>query len=82
MTAARSLHERVAMGSGMTHPEVRLGNSGLDDGQAELPLATEGVVRYIWYSRFGAVLIEAREGTVYVNGEPVQPASGNYSGNG
>ncbi len=60
-----------------THPEVHLGRSPLAAGQAELPLSTEGVVRYVWHSRFGAILIEAREGIAYVNGEQVQPASGN-----
>lgn len=62
-----------------THPEVHLGRPPLNDGQAELPLSTEGVVRYVWHGRFGAMLIEAREGVAYVNGEPVHPASSNYA---
>ena len=45
--------------------------------QEALPLATEGVQRYVWESRFGAMLIEVIEGTAYVNGEQVEslPAS-------
>lgn len=42
--------------------------------QADLPLATEGVLRHIWESRFGAILIEVREGKTFVNGQLVEPA--------
>ena len=42
--------------------------------QAPLPLATEGVERYVWESRFGAILIEVVAGVVYVNTERVAPA--------
>jgi hypothetical protein len=45
-----------------------------DSPQAPLPLATEGVERYVWESRFGAMLIEVVAGVVYVNAEPVAPA--------
>lgn len=54
--------------------------------QADLPLATEGVLRYVWESRFGPMLIEVRQGRAYVNGQPVEPgdpAAGNLpTGNG
>lgn len=52
-------------------PEVlaRQGSSA----QADLPLATEGVLRYVWESRFGPMLIEVRQGQAYVNGQPVEP---------
>ena len=40
----------------------------------ELPLATEGVLRYVWESRFGAMLVEVRDGLAYVNGRLVEPA--------
>ena len=41
--------------------------------QADLPLATQGVLRYVWESRFGPMLIEVRQGRAYVNGQPVEP---------
>ena len=50
-------------------PEVLLGSGA--PGQAALPLATAGVQRYVWQSAFGAMLIEVRDGRVYVNGERV-----------
>ena len=43
--------------------------------QVKLQLATEGVQRYVWEGRFGAMLIEVRAGQVYVNGGLVEPAS-------
>jgi hypothetical protein len=42
--------------------------------QADLPLATEGVLRYLWESRFGPMLIEVREGRAFVNGQAVEAA--------
>jgi hypothetical protein len=38
-----------------------------------LPLVTEGVQRYVWEMRFGTMLIETRDGEVYVNGQRVEP---------
>lgn len=52
-------------------PEVLLPAAA--DGQAPLPLGTDGVARWVWESRFGAMLIEVIDGTVFVNGERVQP---------
>ena len=52
-------------------PEVLLGVDAFDEPQ--LPLATEGVQRYVWESRFGAMLIEVRQGNAYVNGQRVDP---------
>jgi hypothetical protein len=46
-----------------------------DSPQADLSLATEGVLRYVWSSVWGDMLIEARDGVVYVNGEKVDAAS-------
>lgn len=46
--------------------------------QADLPLAADGVLRYVWESRFGSMLIEVQDGRVYVNGKlvvPVEPSS-------
>ena len=53
-------------------PEVLL---GVDSAEPELPLATEGVQRYVWQSRFGAILIEVKDGISFVNGQPVEPLS-------
>jgi hypothetical protein len=44
--------------------------------QAGLPLAFDGVQRYVWEGRFGTMLIEVRAGRVFVNGSPVEPAEG------
>ena len=41
--------------------------------QAELPLATAGVLRYVWEGRYGPMLIEAVDGEVFVNGQRVVP---------
>lgn len=47
------------------------------DPDSELPLATEGVQRYVWDSRFGSMLIEVIGDDIYVNGGKVerQPAA-------
>jgi hypothetical protein len=42
--------------------------------QADLPLATEGVARYVWESKYGEMLIEVLAGVVYVNGDRIEPA--------
>lgn len=42
--------------------------------QVDLPLAAEGVLRYVWEGRFGTMLIEVRDGRAYVNGRAVEPA--------
>lgn len=52
--------------------EVHVGQANGD--QSELPLATQGVLRYVWESRFGPMLIEVQEGRAYVNGQAVQSA--------
>lgn len=41
--------------------------------QAELPLAADGVLRYMWEGKFGSMLIEVRDGQAYVNGQLVEP---------
>jgi hypothetical protein len=41
--------------------------------QAPLPLAAEGVQRYVWQSRFGEILIEVMGDTAFVNGQRVEP---------
>jgi len=42
--------------------------------QVDLPLATEGVLRYVWENRFGEMLIEVVDGVVFVNGDRVEPS--------
>ena len=50
-------------------PEVLLGAQPAD--QPNLDLASEGVQRYVWQSAYGGVLIEVRDGIVFVNGARV-----------
>jgi hypothetical protein len=52
-------------------PEVLLGVDSPQEPQ--LPLASEGVQRYVWEGRFGPMLIEVRGGAVFVNGQRVEP---------
>jgi hypothetical protein len=40
--------------------------------QQDLPLASEGVLRYVWEGRFGAMLIEVRGEEIYVNSQRVE----------
>lgn len=51
-------------------PEVLL---RADDTQSALPLASQGVMRWVWESRYGPILIEVVEDRVFVNGELVEP---------
>ena len=51
-------------------PEVLLGPQPSD--QQNLDLASEGVLRYVWNSAFGEVLIEVWDGVAYVNGKRVR----------
>ncbi len=55
----------------MLLPEVLLRNA--DDGQADLPLTSENVLRVVWESRYGAILIEVVGNDVFVNGQRVEP---------
>lgn len=52
-------------------PEILTRRS--DSLQADLPLAAEGVLRYVWENRFGSMLIEVKDGQAFVNGRAVQP---------
>jgi len=50
--------------------------------QTDLPLAAEGVLRYVWGSKFGSMLIEVKDGRSFVNGQAVVPAKpGAHHGN-
>lgn len=52
-------------------PEVLL--RATPDAQPALPLAADGVSRWVWESRYGAMLIEVSGDDVYVNGQRVEP---------
>ena len=52
-------------------PEVVYG--GADASQPSLPLAAEGVQRFVWRMRYGCILVEVRDGSAYVNGDRVVP---------
>ena len=49
--------------------DVVLGHA--DDAQCPLPLSSDGVLRWVWRSRFGEMLIEVIGGEVFVNGQRV-----------
>lgn len=49
--------------------EVVIGRA--DDAQPPLPLASDGVQRWVWHSRFGEMLIEVAGDEVFVNGQRV-----------
>jgi hypothetical protein len=42
--------------------------------QRALPLAAEGVQRFVWESRYGPILVEVVGDRAYVNGQWVEPA--------
>jgi len=50
----------------LPRPEILVGEHDRD--QLALSLAAEGVVRYVWQSAFGPILIEVRDGAAFVNG--------------
>ncbi|MED5618744.1 hypothetical protein [Ideonella sp. BN130291] len=52
-------------------PEVLLLRDASE--QTALPLAADGVLRYLWEGRFGAMLIEVIGDKVMVNGQVVTP---------
>jgi hypothetical protein len=45
-----------------------------DEHQVPLPLAADGIQRYVWESRFGSILIEVVGEQTFVNGSRVEPA--------
>jgi hypothetical protein len=44
-----------------------------DDTQPSLPLSSDGVLRWVWQSKFGAILIEVVGPDVFINGQRVEP---------
>lgn len=55
-------------------PEVQLRSA--DAPQPALPLASEGVLRCVWHSRYGDMLIEVLGEDVLVNGQRVERHQG------
>jgi hypothetical protein len=53
-----------------------------ENPQGDLPLVADGVLRYVWESRFGPMLIEVRHGQVLVNGKVVEQAGPGASRHG
>ena len=41
--------------------------------EPSLPLGSDGVRRWVWHSRHGAILIEVIGGEAFVNGQRVEP---------
>ena len=41
--------------------------------EPSLPLGSDGVRRWVWHSRHGAILIEAIGGEAFVNNQRVEP---------
>lgn len=55
----------------LARPDVMLLPS--ENQQPSLPLASAGVLRWVWHGRFGAMLIEVVGDAVFVNGQRVEP---------
>lgn len=41
--------------------------------QINIPLASDGVLRYVWESRYGSILVEVQGNAIFVNGQRVEP---------
>lgn len=41
--------------------------------EPSLPLGSDGVQRWVWQSRYGAMLIEVIGDEIFVNGQRVEP---------
>jgi hypothetical protein len=50
-------------------PEVLMGAQPID--QPALPLATQGVQRYVWQSAYGPMLTKVHDAAAFVNGKRV-----------
>jgi hypothetical protein len=62
----------------LPRPEILVGEH--DREQLPLALAADGVVRYVWQSAFGPILIEVRDGVAFVNGDAVTPIADSERG--
>lgn len=47
--------------------------SVLAGAQINIPLASDGVLRYVWESRYGSILVEVQGNAIFVNGQRVEP---------
>ena len=52
-------------------PEIHVGSNNPD--APLLPLATDGVLRYVWHGKFGDMLVEVLGDGVFVNSHKVEP---------
>jgi len=52
-------------------PELMLRRA--DDHQTVFPLVSEGVLQFVWQSRYGSILIEVIGADVFVDGQRVEP---------
>jgi len=52
-------------------PEIHVGSN--NPHEPLLPLATDGVLRYVWHGKFGDMLVEVLGDGVFVNGQRVEP---------
>jgi hypothetical protein len=56
-------------------------NAAVGSEFASLAAAQQrGDLQVVWKSQFGDILIEVKEGAVFVNGDPVEPAQGRHDG--
>lgn len=68
----RCLLTGFAMSARPLLPEVIVRRE--QSSQVALPLAAEGVLRYVWEGKFGSMLIEVKDGKAFVNGQAIEPA--------
>jgi len=52
-------------------PEIHVGSNNPDEPL--LPLATDGVLRYVWHGKFSDMLVEVLGNGVFVDGQRVEP---------
>ena len=46
---------------------------GPEGAQINIPLASDGVLRYVLDSRYGSILVEVQGNAIFVNGQRVEP---------
>jgi len=56
----------------MNAPVLQEGPLRINEHGSNLPLATAGVLRYVWESRYGEILIEVVGDDTFVNGSWVE----------
>jgi hypothetical protein len=73
MLDGKPVSDDIPMMTMASNPEIHLGLT--DTLEPELPLSAEGVLRYVWHSRYGDILIEVRDRKTFVNGRRVDEAT-------